>query len=236
MHSPKRFVIPDVQYPDGHVGSLKQIAPRLVTAVQRDGFPTETGTFDIGPVSKDERDSLFFITWIGTTNEVIANLNMAIHQLTSLPTLYSLTPFNPRHQFYFYVHAFFHEFYRVREIYSQTVKAASDIGWIQKSEVASIRHNFHEVFEKTISLRNNLVHNSVQWLGEKHSNLMLMSMLWERGGGMQSIKTGEITTIRDALADICPYTAEILFKEGSAVRDYINSLVPIYVKFGCIAK
>ena len=58
---------------------------------------------------------------------------------------------SPCDRFYLLVSTYFHEFYRFREGYSQIVKEAADLGYIERKHIKEIRLSFHNKFEPTIA-------------------------------------------------------------------------------------
>jgi hypothetical protein len=196
-----------------------------VAAIKRDGLPIESGLFNIGKVDKELDVALFFVYWIVEVNNIIDNLNIVLIDMRGLPDNYVLLKGSPEKRYDLLVRTYFHEFYRFRESFNRVVKAAANRCYIQPHEVPEAREAFHEVFEDTIRIRNNLVHGNVFWKGEKHLDLSLLSSHREKGFALQHRETGEIWEIGPVLQDICEDTADILRDEGNRMSKVLQALV-----------
>lgn len=221
--------IGEVPFPSEHLDDLRRAGPLMISAMERDGLPIDTGSINIGEVDQELDHALFFFYWIADNNQVIENLNLVLADMRSLPTKHLLLSGSPRARYYLLVRTFFYEFYRFREIHHQIVKVAASRGYVDKRDVSSIRKTFHDAFETTIKLRNTLVHGSLVWKGKNHFDLNLVGDAWERGQALQDSKTGDIWDIGDVLEDICTSTADTLANEGNRMSFLLQNLVRIYV-------
>lgn len=228
---PLRLVkeIEDVPYPQEHLENLKRFGPMMIEAMERDGLPIESGQINVGKVDERLDAALFFFRWVSENNEIIENLNVVLNDMRALPTDYVLLKGSPKTRFYLLVRTYFYEFYRFREIHHQIVKAAADRGYVRRDEVPLMRKAFHEAFEGTIELRNNLVHGTPLWKGQRHFDLNLVGGAWEQDLALKDKETGEIWEIGDVLKDICNHTADALRNEGNLMSALLKRLVQIYV-------
>jgi len=220
--------IEDIPYPQDHLEDLKRLVPLVIETMERDGLPIESGSFNIGRVDESLDVALFFFRWVAENNKLIENLNMVLSDMRALPTDYVLLNGSPKTRYYLLVRTYFNEFYRFRDIHSQIVKAAADRGYIERDEVPLARKAFHDAFEGTIALRNNLVHGSPTWKGQKHFDLNLVGGALELGFALKDIETGEIWKISDVLKDVCNHTADGLRDEGNRMSSLLKNLVRIY--------
>lgn len=221
--------IEDVPYPAEHLEDLKRFVPMMIEAVERDGLPIESGQINVGNVDVRLDVALFFFRWVAENNEIIENLNMVLNDMRALPTDYVLLKGSPKTRFYLLVRTYFYEFYRFREIHNQIVKVAADRGYVNRDEVPLARKAFHDAFEGTIELRNNLVHGTPLWKGQRHFDLSLVASAWERDLELKDKETGETWEIGDVLKDICNHTADGLRDEGNRMSSLLKKLIEIYV-------
>jgi len=221
--------IPEVSYPDEHLEDLKRAGPLMIAAMERDGLPIESGSINLGKVDQTLDVALFFFYWISNVNQIIENLNFVLADMRMLPTNYALLKGSPKTRYYLLVRMYFYEFYRFREIHNQIVKVAANRGYIERDEVPGVRNAFHNAFENTIELRNNLVHGSPVWKGKRHFDLNLVASAWERGLALQDRETGEIWDIGTVLQDICQHTGDSLRNEGIRMSKLLHDFVRIYV-------
>lgn len=221
--------VEEVSYPTEHLGNLARAMPLIMTAIERDGLPIESGLIDLGAVDEDLDVALFFFYWISETNQIIQNLNAVLTDMRMLPTNYVVLRGSPKTRYHLLVRMYFYEFYRFREIHHQVVKAAALRGFIERDEVEGARNAFHKAFEGTIELRNNLVHGSPIWKGKRHFDLNLLDHAWNNGLALKNLETGEIWQIGTVLQDICQHTADTLRDEGNRMSELLQGLVRIYV-------
>ncbi|WP_139149239.1 hypothetical protein [Nitrosospira sp. Nsp13] len=212
-------------YPEEHLADLKRSIPLMLAAMKRDGLPIESGLINVGKVDKELDVALFFAHWITEINEIIENLNIVLIDMRELSNNYVLLKGSPEKRYYLLVRTYFHEFYRFRESFNRVIKAAASRRYIQPDEVPRARKAFQYAFEDTIRIRNNLVHGTVFWKGDKHFDLTLLSSARERGFAMQSCQTGEIWDIGSVLQDVCEETADILRDEGKRMSKVIQAIV-----------
>lgn len=227
IRNPKE--INEVQYPEVFLPALKDANSLLVESVQRDGLPIDSGIFDIGIIDKPVDTALFFIRWIGATNEIINYLNILIADMRELPSMFPVLAGSPRDRFYLLVATYFHEFYRFRETHNQVVKAAAHRGFIKHEDIKVFRQRFHDAFAPTIELRNSLVHGAPVWTGKRHFDLIFLNLALECGYEMRDKETGKVWDIRSVLSEICFHTADVFRDEGNRMAAVQKSLVECYV-------
>ena len=230
MYRPLIQEIEEVPIPEEHIDELKQMMPLLYAAIERDGLPYETGTFDLGKLDDRLSRTLFLVKWISANNHVIENLNVVLNDMRSLPMNYVLFRGSPKERFYLLVRTYFHEFYRFREIHSQVLKTAAKRGYIDKDEVPSARQVFHDAFKTTIELRNVFVHQSSEtWKGQDHFHLSMLSTALKNGYGFKDKETGAMWDISDTLKTLCTSTADELRDEGIRMSNLLKALAKFYV-------
>ncbi len=223
-------LIPEIRYPIEHLEALKRLNPLLIEALKRDGPPIESGEINLGRIDKDLRLPLFFFSWTVEINTVIDNLNIVLTDLRELPEKYEDVPGSPRKRFYLLVRMYFYEFYRFREIFNEAMKGLLRGGYISKSWVHEFRKTFDGAFEPTMEVRHTLVHRSPTWKGEKHFNLLLVGMAFERGIAPKSKQTGRIWALSDVLKDICEPMADTMRDEGMRMSNTLQTVVDEFVK------
>lgn len=220
--------VAELSYPKRYLDDLKHVGPLLISSMERDGLPIESGSINIGEVEPRVDIALFFFHWISEINSVIENINIAVADLKVLHNNYIFLDGCPEARYHLLVRTYFHEFYRFREIYSQIVKAAADRSYIQKEEISGLRKSFHEAFKETIELRNSLVHGAPLYKGKKHFDLNLVVSCWKRGMELKDPKTGEVFELRDALEIICQSSTKTLIEEGNRMSNLMQNLVDIF--------
>ncbi|MCS4307811.1 putative nucleotidyltransferase [Rheinheimera pacifica] len=221
--------IEDIPYPQKHMEDLKRLNPLMISSMERDGPPIESGSINVGYLDKNLDVALFLFRWVVENNEVIENLNLVLNDFKTLPTNYVLLTGSPKTRYYLLVRTYFNEFYRFREIHNRTVKAAASRGYIESSNVAFVRKAFHEAFESAIDLRNNLVHCSTFWKGKKHFDLNLIVAARELGFGIKSIESGEMWEVREVLEDICSDTVNMMRDEAIRMSSLLKRILQDYV-------
>jgi hypothetical protein len=228
---PRGFLkeVAEVSYPEEHLEDLKRAEPLILAALKRDGLPIESGLINMRKIDNKLDIAMFFLRWIGQVNGIIENLNAILTDMRDLPTNYIFLRGSPKTRFYLLVRTYFYEFYRFRETYNQVVKAAAERGYMERNEVAGVRQVFHDAFAQAIELRNNLVHGTPIWQGQRHFDLTLLAMAQDSGFALHHRETGEIWNFGAVLKDICPHTADILRDEGNRMSKVIQALVRVYV-------
>jgi hypothetical protein len=222
--------IEEITYPPEHRASLERLTPLLIQAIERDGPPIESGQINLGNINDEFKLPLFFFYWIAESNEVIDNLNLVLSDLRNLPTGYVLLSGSPRKRYYLLVRLYFYEFYRFREIFNRVVRGLQGGGYIKRAQVPKIRNIFNEAFEHTIEVRNNLVHGSPLWKGQKHFNLMLVGGARELGFALGRKETGRLWDISEVLKDLCDPTADVMRDEGNRMSMALQNTVRLFVK------
>ena len=102
--------------------------------------------------------------------------------------------------------------------------------FITKPAAYSFRKKFHDTFEETIILRNDLVHGSPYWKGKEHFNLMLVGGALEMEMGLKDKESGELWNLSNVLREICEPLANDLKNEGERMSQTLNNLVRVFLK------
>jgi hypothetical protein len=123
------------------------------------------------------------------------------------------------------VRLFFHEFYRLREIFSTITSVAEKRGFITKEERADSRQVFHESIDQIIELRNTMVHGTALWSGQEHFDLNLIALAHKRGQRVVDDKTGREFSVEMALEKACTKSADTLQMYGQLISELMNLFV-----------
>jgi len=123
------------------------------------------------------------------------------------------------------VRLFFHEFYRLREIFNTVMSSCVKRGYIEKKELAVAREAFYGVIEQTIELRNSVVHGSPSWQGQAHFDLHLTSIFYCRGEVLAHKQTGEKLSVSAALESACSKAVATLQEEAEQASKVMNAFV-----------
>jgi len=222
--------IEQIPYPVEYRASLGRLTPLLIEAMERDELPIESGQINLGNIDDEFKLPLFFFYWVTESNEVIENLNLVLSDLRNLPTRYVILSGSPRKRYYLLIRLYFYEYYRFREIFNRVVRGLQTGGYIGRLQVPKIRKTFHEAFEHIMEVRNNFVHGSPLWKGEKHFNLTLAGGAREIGFALGHKETGKLWDIADVLKDLCDSTADILRDEGNRMSRALQNTVRLFVK------
>lgn len=214
-----------VLYPPEHLEDLKTITPLLIASMERDGLPIESGSIRLENLEPKQEVAYFYFTWVSETNGVFENLNMTLHDLRSLPKTYEVLGGSPWSRYELLVRLFFHEFYRLREIFNTVMSACVKRGYLDKQELTVVRDAFHGVIEQAIGLRNSVVHGRPTWLGQAHFDLNLASMSYSRGKKLVHRETGEELTVSAALENACNKVAALLQKEAEVASQVMSAFV-----------
>lgn len=221
--------IPGIPYPAQHLPALNQISPAVIEAVARDGMPFDSGKFDLGKVSPELDRALFFFYWVTDSNEVTDHLNLALWDLRCLPENHVLLDGAPHKRYELLIRLYFHEFYRLREIFNAHVKQAARLGWIEKADIKLARDAFHGTFEQAIDLRNNLVHGRLTWTGKEHFDLTMVAAAWETGKRLVDRETGQAKTFREVLLPVCERMSSLLEIEGVRASQTLGTFIDEFV-------
>lgn len=217
--------ISQLPYPPEHLEDLKAIGPLLIASMERDGLPIESGSIRLDKLNPKQEVACFYLTWISEVNGVLENLSMTLHDLQSLPKTYALLGGSPWSRYELLVRLFFHEFYRLREIFNTVMSSCVKRGYIDKKELAVAREAFYGVIEQTIELRNSVVHGKPTWQGQAHFDLNLASIFYCRGQALAHKQTGEKLSVSAALERSCSTAVATLQVEAEQASKVMNAFV-----------
>lgn len=206
--------IPEVPYPPEYLEDLKRLGPLLIASMERDGLPIESGSINLGKLDPKLDLAYFYFGWVSECNDVIENLNLTLSDLRTLPKNFSILGGSPWSRYELLVRVFFHEFYRLRELFNTVMSASVKRGYITKSELVVAREAFHSAIENAIELRNSVVHGKPTWRGQEHFDLNLTSMVHNMGKQLVRQGTGEEFGVEVALERACTKIATTLQAEG----------------------
>lgn len=222
--------IEHISYPPEHLEALKRTPELVVSAMKRDGMPEDSGYINLGKVDEDLNTALFFFYWTSDINEIFDNLNIVLSDLRALPLLYRIQGGSPGTRYKLLVHTFFHEFYRLRELFRQAIKAAANHGFLPAEDVPEARKVFHDAFAGTIGLRNAIVHGELIWKGKKNFMLTLAEIAWERDEQILLKETGEYLSLTEILKENCDSAADALRDEGVRMSKILQLVIRLVVE------
>jgi hypothetical protein len=217
--------IPRVPYPPEHLEDLKRLGPLLIVSMERDGLPIDSGSIRLGKLDPKLDIAYFYFGWVSECNGVIENLNLALNDLRALPKNFATLGGSPWSRYELLVRLFFHEFYRLREIFNTVMSSCVKRGYLTKSELAIVRDAFHGVIEEAIELRNSVVHGRPTWRGQAHFDLNLASTVHNTGRSLVHAETGENFSIEAALESACIKIVDPLREEGERASLIMNAFV-----------
>ncbi|WP_341232502.1 hypothetical protein [uncultured Methylophaga sp.] len=211
--------IESLTFPKELVSVLSGFNNKILSSLENDGTPIESGIFSIG---KLEGDDLFVYTifiWCTSINEIIDSLNLVINDLISLPDNYLKWSGAPETRIYLLVRTYFNEFFRSREVFTEILHGLKSQGKLTKEEVKSIKSSYHIAVEGMIATRNRFVHSSPGWKGKDHFDLVLVEANREKGMSLASEE------IRDILNNNCQRFIPIFYSEGMRMRDLMQKFM-----------
>ena len=217
--------IPEIGYPPEHIDDLKRITPIILESLERDCVSVEKGSVELGKLDRPLDIAYFYFIWISECNDVIGNLNLILDDLRALPQRALFLTGSPWSRYELLVRTFFHEFYRLREILNTVLASCTKRGFIEKDELRIAREAFHGAVEETIELRNCLVHGKMNWSGEGHLTLTMVSTALSRGMRLVHRETEEEQTVEAALKPVCERGVATLQSEGEKVSIIMTALV-----------
>jgi len=219
------IAIAQIPYPPEHLEDLKLIGPLIISSMERDGLPMDRGSIRLNKLEPKQEVAYFYFGWVAESNGVIENLNLTLHDLRSLPKTFQVLGGSPWSRYELLVRVFFHEFYRLREVFNTVMSACVKRGYLDKQELAVAREAFHGVIEQAIELRNSVVHGSPSWRGQEHFDLNLASIVHGRGSTLVHKETGEEFSVEVALERACNKMATILQKEGEVAAEVMSAFI-----------
>jgi hypothetical protein len=224
-------IIKQIDYPNCHKDSFIQISNILKDSLKSDGPPLDFEPINLGKIPKELEVPLHFFLWISEINEVIESLNIVISDLRILGDSYFMFKVSPRKRFYLLVRTYFHEFYRIREIFNRNIRVLEARGFLKKEDTKQIRKIFLEAFKETFDIRNTIVHRTINWRGRGHFDLTLIDMAEELGFVLKNKKSGRIASLKDALNRLCYEMSKTFLREGQKISDVIQNTINFLVKY-----
>jgi len=223
--------INEIKYPDY---CLKTFDNKIKKSIENNDlqFFKEKGEINFGKsLKKIDKITFFYLNWIADINEVIENLNLIIGDLRLLGKSHIMFIGSPRIRFYLLLRLFFYEFYRFREIFNSNIKVFEIMGYINKEGILSIRKNFNEEFKTSISIRHNLVHKDINWKGQEHFDMQLISIAKDSGFMIIDKKTGEEIPVKKILEPLCIKYSDIFLVEGQRMSKILQYIINTTSKF-----
>jgi hypothetical protein len=225
MADSSELLIPDVPFPPEYLEDLKGLGPLLIASMERDGLPIESGSINLGRLEPRLDLAYFYFMWVSECNDVIENLNLTLRDIRQLPRIFSILGGSPWTRYELLVRVFFHEFYRLREIFNSVMSACVKRGVMGKEELPVVREAFHAAIQGTIELRNSLVHGRPTWRGQAHFDLNLTSMVHNMGKRLVHQENGKEFSVEAALEQACAKVAETLQREGANASAIMDAFV-----------
>ena len=217
--------IPEISYPLEYMEDLMRLTPLITETIKRDGLPIKSGEINLGKLDLRLEIAHFYLSWISECNEVIGNLNLTLADLRALPERLHILGGLPWSRYKLLVRTFFHEFYRLREIFNTALSISVKRGFMTKSEQQLARNAFHDVIQEAIDLRNSLVHGRVSWSGEEHIELHLLSFARASGHRLVHRETGNEVSLERKLQQTCMKMVAVLQPEGVKVSTIMSAFV-----------
>lgn len=131
---------------------------------------------------------------------------------------------SPKVRFYSLIKTFFNEIYRIRDMLNQFLSDLQKLGKIKKTEIKGAREEFSEIFDKSIEIRNSLVHGHPTWKGKGHFDINLVLGAAETGHALADKKTGTIWSIQDVLKENAEFYFAHMKEEGLFIRTFLQKL------------
>ena len=136
---------------------LMRLTPLITETIERDGLPIKSGEINLGKLDLRLEIAHFYLSWISECNEVIANLNLTLADLRALPERLHILGGLPWSRYKLLVRTFFHEFYRLREIFNTALSISVKRGFMTKSEQQVARNAFHDVIQEAVDSSANML-------------------------------------------------------------------------------
>lgn len=226
----KKIQLPEIDYPKKFVPALTRLNDYILQGMVNNPSSLENGKIPLGklPPELDLRHSFF--GFVADTNIVIGNLNLVLSDFYDLKENPIFFSGDSKDRTYLLMRTFFYEFFRVKEIFFSFLKELLRLGFFERSNLKSIREGFAKFFENAITIRNKLVHHSLEWDGEEHA-LLIISTACKKFGRISIDKaSGKELTIKDALEKFYNKWVRLLVFEGNRMVIYVQNLVDTSAK------
>lgn len=224
--------IDKVEYPEEVIAFTCSLSEEVKSRI-------EDPDFDLSDLTIESKEEFFWFTiftWVTNTNEILAGLNIIIHDIESFPTSYhTYRSGSVATRFELFLRMFFHEFYRFRETNAIILGALVKQEVIDKTISNQVKQTFHETFEQVIKIRNKMVHDKIEWDSKDHQILTVYDLLADSGYEMKHIETGKKldigTILEKRVSDFLP----LMIASTEAARDFVhtfaNTTCSIYMQY-----
>lgn len=231
MSKSKRIIkykpIEPLIFPEIIKNELSGFTDKMMLSLKENGPSVESCKYDIGKLNSDELFVYTIFIWFSEITDIIDNLNLILCDLSELPEKHLIFSGSPKQRFYLLIRTYFNEFYRTREIFAQILHGLKSQNRITKAEVKGIRKTYHDAFKDMHDLRNSFVHDSPDWHGKEHHDLVFIGSAWDMGKIFKHNETGEIWNIQDVLYNSCQKQTPILAEEGMRMQVTMQNLINI---------
>ncbi|MCX5888401.1 MAG: hypothetical protein NTY36_02995 [Deltaproteobacteria bacterium] len=219
-------LIPKLEYPKVILPILKSnIHNKIINGIKNGILDKESCSIPMDKLEKYELIPYWIFKWMADNCGVFDNLNMILCDLEILGNSMNSFKGSPRKRFYLLVRTYFSEFYRFKDIYSIFLNKLKHHGLIDKKAVTEAKKLFLDEFNIFMSIRNRLVHQSINWKGEPNFDLNLVGMSNELGYLVLDEKSGRLFELQDILRDITIIYIDILEQEAHKMRNIIQTLL-----------
>ena len=216
--------IPHLEYPKDYKPLLTTFPGKMLKSVKEYGLPIESGAIRLEKLNQDEQLVYQFFIWHFFTNESIDNMNLVLSDIDQLGKHYMLFRGSPKVRFFLLIKTFFNEIYRIRDMLNRFFSWLYKLGEIEKKELKNIRKDVSEVFDKSVEIRNLLIHSHPIWRGREHFDMNLVLGAAETGHALVNKETGELWDIQEVLGTNTKLYFEHMKKEGVFIRSFIQDL------------
>lgn len=211
-------------YPEEYKPILCTFNDKMLESLNTNGLPIESGTIGLGKLNDSELLVYLFFLWHSSTNESIDNMNITLADMQELGKNYFIFRGSPKVRFYLLIKTFFNEIYRIRDMLNQFLSGLQKLGKIKKTEIKGARAEFSEIFDKSIEIRNSLVHGHPTWKGKGHFDISLVLGAAETGHALVDKETGKIWDVKDVLKENTEFYFAHMKEEGLFIRTFLQNL------------
>jgi hypothetical protein len=213
----------DIRIPTGIHTLLRQINEEI----GKQGFVQKEGRLFLPPLTKKQKMAFTFFVLSGEVGEVIENLNMILTDLDYLcenPRLFALDR-SPLKRYKLLFRSFFYEFSRFEDIFGYFMMWLERLKIISREDRKALRNDFYEMVKPMVKIRNTMLHESFSVTMEGIFPEEIYALEAAEGIGRMLIQAdGTVIDWKTIMSPVFVEHRDILFQEGSAVRDYCCGL------------
>lgn len=218
--------IPRINIPENFVPILRKFHDQIVDSMKgQEDKPIEDISLRFQTRNTKEKIVYLYFIWINSTNKCIDNMSLVLADLEMLGEHYFMFKGSPKTRFYLLIKTFFNEIYRMRDLLNQLLSALVKLKKMTKSELQFAREQFREIFDLSVSMRNNMVHGHPDWKGKEHSELDFVLSMLEIGCALLDKETGEIWNPQEVLKNITSVYRKHLREEGEMLHGFFTKFI-----------